>query len=177
MSKPDAKGRGKTPARKPRKAAPKEPTPRDKLNAIGIEAICTKIAEGEFYADIAKEIGVSRGTLANWLSDEAHADMYARAREARADHMAEQILEIADESSSDTYLDSDGNEKVNGEVVQRSRLRVDARKWLASKMFPKRYGDVTRLEGSKENPVAVAAEVRLVTDWASLQAKVDGKGK
>ena len=43
--------------------------------------------------------------------------------------------------SNDTYMDADGNVKTDNEVIQRSKLRVDTRKWLASKMAPKKYGD------------------------------------
>src|SRR5688572_9232829 len=40
-----------------------------------------------------------------------------------------------------SYTDENGNERTDNEVVARSRLRVDARKWLAGKMAPKKYGD------------------------------------
>ena len=68
-------------------------------------------------------------------------EQYARAREAQADQFAEDIIAIADDGIGDTYTDADGNERTNQDVIARSRLRVDARKWLASKMAPKRYGD------------------------------------
>jgi hypothetical protein len=55
--------------------------------------------------------------------------------------LAEEIITIADDSSGDVIVDDDGNEQTNHERVARSRLRVDARKWYASKLAPKRYGD------------------------------------
>ncbi|MRT15310.1 hypothetical protein GJV07_24135 [Enterobacteriaceae bacterium RIT711] len=66
---------------------------------------------------------------------------YARAREVQAEILAEEIIEIADDSSGDVFVDDDGREQTNHERVARSRLRVDARKWYASKLAPKRYGD------------------------------------
>lgn len=163
------------PAKKKVAAKPKVLTAREKLEKVGIEAICERIADLEFYANIAASIGVSRGSLMAYLND--YPDMYARAREARADKMAEEILEIADESRYDTIVDKEGNERMDSEYVQRSKLRVDSRKWLASKMFPKRYGDVTRLEGSTENPVVVDHNVTLTADWDNVKAMVAAKVK
>ena len=55
--------------------------------------------------------------------------------------MADETLEIADDSSHDTITDDEGNERFNSEFAARSRLRVDTRKWLLSKALPKVYGD------------------------------------
>ncbi len=68
-------------------------------------------------------------------------ELYAQAKRVQADLLAEEILEICDESSGDVKYDKDGNESLNGEYVARSRLRVDTRKWMASKLLPKMYGD------------------------------------
>ena len=76
-----------------------------------------------------------------WINeDEEKSKQYARACEERAEGIFEDILTIADESSSDRKTLGD-KEVVDGEVVQRSRLRIDARKWMLSKMQPKKYGD------------------------------------
>jgi len=86
-----------------------------------------------------------------WL--DAHQDFrdkYARARADQADFLAEEIIQIADDGLNDTYTDEDGNEKTNVDVIARSRLRVDSRKWYASKLLPKKYGDRTQLEGTGE---------------------------
>jgi hypothetical protein len=76
---------------------------------------------------------------------------YARAREAQADFLAEEILQIADDGENDTYATENGP-AVNHDVVQRSRLRVDARKWLASKLAPKKYGDKLAVGGADDMP-------------------------
>jgi len=73
-----------------------------------------------------------------WMTDDSEfAAKYARAKEDQADLMAEEIIDIADDVSGDY----DEAEKYVRENVQRSRLRVDARKWVASKLKPKKYGD------------------------------------
>lgn len=124
---------------------------RSKLDAIGIDEICARIAECESLQSIADSTEVSKGTLLNWLSDAARLDHYMRAREAQADKMVEDILAIADDGRNDTYQ-TDNGEAVNHDVIARSRLRVDARKWLASKMAPKKYGDKLALGGADDLP-------------------------
>ena len=55
--------------------------------------------------------------------------------------MADEIIAIADEKTTDWLMDKEGNERPNNEAIQRSRLRVDARKWVAAKLKPRKYGD------------------------------------
>ena len=95
--------------------------------------------------------------IQRWLRENKQFEaQYARAREERADYIFDEILEIADESSGDTIIDEKGNERINGEWVNRSRLRVDSRKWIASKLLPKKYGDKSELGISlEENTVKV----------------------
>jgi hypothetical protein len=112
-----------------------------RLNVLGINAVCDQIADCVPLRKIAESAGVSVGTLCGWLASSEHAEQYLRAREAQADHFAAEILSIADERSNDTYTDSDGIKRTDHDAIARSRLRVEARKWLASKMYPKKYGD------------------------------------
>lgn len=80
-------------------------------------------------------------TVYKWLSEQPDfSEKYARAREIQADLLADEIIEIADDTSNDTLV-SDTGEYANKEWINRSRLRVDARKWKASKLAPKKYGD------------------------------------
>lgn len=74
------------------------------------------------------------------------ARKYAEAKMRQAELMAEEIIDIADDDTHDTRYDKDGNESCNAEFVARSRLRVDTRKWLASKLAPKIYGDRSTVE-------------------------------
>lgn len=110
--------------------------------------ICERLSDGESLRAICESSSMpSRPTVFRWLSQSLQfRDQYARAREAQADLMAEEILEIADDKDADT---------------QRSRLRFDARKWLASKMAPKKYGDKVTQEhtGPDGGPVEVEQKV------------------
>ena len=107
------------------------------------DAICAELADGRSLRDICSSTEMpDKATVFRWLAKDAQfRDQYARAREAQAEHWADEILEIADDGSNDTYEDDNGNTRTDQEVVARSRLRVDSRKWLMSKLAPKKYGD------------------------------------
>lgn len=82
-------------------------------------------------------------TVKRWLRRkglEEFRAQYAQAREDRAHLWAEEIVDIADDGSND-YYERDGEQVVDHENIQRSRLRVDTRKWILSKLLPKEYGD------------------------------------
>ena len=85
-----------------------------------------------------------------WLSeDKDFSDNYVRAKELQADIFADEIIEIADESSGDLdYIDDFGNRVENKEFTNRSKIRIDARKWAAGKQRPKKYGDKLELNNN-----------------------------
>ena len=95
-------------------------------------------------------------TVLRWLDEnEEFRDQYARAREAQADHYADEIIEIADDATND-FMErkrKDGSLEtvLDGENIQRSRLRVDARKWLMARMAPKKYGSRIVHEGDEND--------------------------
>lgn len=108
--------------------------------------ICERIADGESLRAICRDPSLpDRSTVFRWLANEENEgfrDQYARAREAQADALFEDILEIADDKSQDVKIvGEDEREVCNTEFVQRARLRVDARKWMAGRLAPKKYGD------------------------------------
>jgi len=131
------------------------------------DAICDKLADGESLRKICLADDMpGKATVFRWLAaDKTFQDQYARAREAQADTLADEILDIADDGSNDFMGD---DEKYNGDAVQRSRLRVDARKWLAGKLRPKVYGDKTLIGSDPENPLPTgfAVTFRKATDAA-----------
>jgi hypothetical protein len=108
-----------------------------------VSEICSQLSEGRSLRSICEDENLpDKSTVLRWLAAYPDfRDQYARAREAQTDAMAEEILEIADESGWDLSVDDKGHVAVNGEAINRSRLRVDTRKWLMSKMAPKKYGD------------------------------------
>jgi len=127
--------------------------------------ICAKLADGQSLRAICSADEMpDKSTVFRWLaSNETFRDQYARAREAQADALVDEILEISDDGTNDWMVreNSDGQNigwTLNGEHVQRSRLRVDSRKWFASKVAPKKYGEKIQAEHSGPNggPVAFA---------------------
>jgi hypothetical protein len=116
-------------------------------------AICAHIADGKSLRTIAALDGMpAQSTIMLWLDgrNPEFSEQYVRAREAQADKLAEEILSIADDGSNDTIIDDQGNQRTDAEAIQRSKLRVDARKWLASKMAPKKYGDKLAVGGADD---------------------------
>ena len=109
------------------------------LSTKGIDSIC------------AENKGFPAGrTVRLWLLTRPEfVPLYARAREAQMELMGAELLEIADDGSNDTYVvdEETGATAVNHDVINRSRLRVDTRKWLMSKLAPKKYGDTLGLTG------------------------------
>ena len=112
------------------------------------DEICVRIAEGESLRKICKDEKMpSLVAVWKWLNNsEELVKQYTRAREEQAETLVDEMIDIADYKKDDTYLDEDGKEIINQEVIARSRLRVDARKWVASKLKPKRFGDYTKIQ-------------------------------
>jgi hypothetical protein len=105
----------------------------------------------------------SAAVVFKWLASDKHpefVEQYTRAREMQADTLFDDLLEIADDGSND-WMKRNAEENpgwvANGEHIQRSRLRIDARKWMASKLRPKKYGEKLELAGDPDNPVVPAA--------------------
>jgi len=101
-------------------------------------------------------------TFYNWIDSDKTFKLslqYARACDDRTEMLADEILEIADEQNADTHQDDDGNTVTDGSAIARSRLKVDTRKWLMSKMNAKKYGDnnTLKLEGG-EKPINISFE-------------------
>lgn len=110
--------------------------------------ILEQIELGKSVKAICEEEGMpSRVTFYRWVDSKPELlNKYVRAKEAMADSMFEELLDIADATGNDMIELSDGREVVNHEVVQRDRLRVDTRKWVLSKLNPKKYGDSSKVD-------------------------------
>lgn len=115
-----------------------------KYTAEIAEKICLMIASSTYgLRRICKENldMPSPETICRWRARHPEfCQQYARAREVQADLLAEEIIDIADDDSQDQMLTETGI-KPNAEFIQRSRLRIEARKWMACKLLPKIYGD------------------------------------
>ena len=106
-------------------------------------AILDRIAAGESLNKICStEDMPSRKTVFERVGKDVNAmQQYNLALSLRADTHAEELLTISDDGTNDTYTDDEGNVRVDTDVIARSKLRVDTRKWLISRMDPKKYGD------------------------------------
>jgi hypothetical protein len=132
------------------------------------DVICEELANGRSLRAICADDGMpSKSAVFRWLAANVEfRDQYARAREAQADALADEILDIADNGGNDTYTDDDGRERVNVDVIARSRLRVDARKWIAAKLKPRVYGDkiAAELSGVDGRPIEHTMIERVIVD-------------
>jgi hypothetical protein len=122
------------------------------------DAICAMIAGGESVRAIGKQKTMpSEGTIYKWLGEQPEfSEKYARAREQQADVYSQQIVDIADDAKAEDY--------------NVAKIRIDARKWAASKLAPKKYGDKVRNEltgadgGPVEHRIDAVAEVDKLLD-------------
>jgi len=115
------------------------------------DEICLRLASGETLNQICRsEKMPARPTVIRWVLEDrdGFSDRYAEARDLMLEHWADEVVEIADDGTND-WVEREGRnggtfEAVDHEHVNRSRLRVDTRRWLLSKLKPERYGE--RLE-------------------------------
>jgi hypothetical protein len=105
--------------------------------------ICSRMARGETLRGMCRDKRMPCAeTVRQWVIEdrEGFAGMYARARDLGLDNMAEEMIAIADDASGDVKVDAEGRPYVDHEHINRSRLRIDARKWFLGKLAPKKYG-------------------------------------
>ncbi|WP_346283726.1 terminase small subunit protein [Bradyrhizobium pachyrhizi] len=132
--------------------------------------------EGKTLRAVCRDTSMPpESTVRTWVAEnrEGFQDRYRLAREIGYHTMADEVLELADDGRNDWIeQQGEGDQKVyklNGEHVQRSRLRFDARRWLLSKALPKIYGDKLELAGDKDQPLTVVIR-RFSDDGTSAPA-------
>ncbi len=136
------------------------------------DAICERLADGESLASICRDDAMpGYSTAKRWevQNDEFRAASL-RAREVGCHKMGEDCLEIADDGRND-YMERPENKgggyEVNGEAIQRSRLRIDTRLRLLGKWLPKVYGDKLELSGDPAAPLQLVT--RRIIDMGNVQ--------
>jgi len=120
------------------------------------DLICERIAGGETLRQVCRDEAMpEQRTVFRWLAaNEGFRQQYAHAREALMEHFADEIIDIAEDGSNDwTERETKAGriEVVDREVIERSRLRIEARKWLMGKCAPKKYGDKVTQEHTGPN--------------------------
>jgi hypothetical protein len=135
------------------------------------DKICDYLMEGKSLRQIEALEGMpSARTVYRWLaipSNAAFRQQYAYAREAQADIMGEDLLDIADDGTNDFMTITKGDTSYvveNKEWTSRSKLRVDARKWLMSKLAPKKYGDAKSIDLTSKGERITGFRITDVTD-------------
>lgn len=129
------------------------------------DKVLDKVSEEGFSVRQAcKEVGMNRRVFYELLNEEneeatERQNRYARACEERQEKILDELFEIADDSTHDTMITDKGQEKVNKEWVDRSKLRVDVRKWALSKMNPKKYGDKASLDVDVRERVTIQLDL------------------
>jgi len=112
------------------------------------DQICDIVASGQTVTGACRLIGMSPLAAFRWAQTnrEGFGDRLQAAREISVEHLFDEILEIADDSADDVKIDSKGREKINYELVNRSKLRIETRKWIAGIVNPGRYGDKLQIK-------------------------------
>jgi hypothetical protein len=133
------------------------------------DAILEKIAEGQSLASICKEPGMpTASAFRRWVIDDTDgiSTRSARAYSIGHDAIADDCVRIADDGTND-YMENNMTEAwiLNGESIQRSRLRVDTRLRLLGKWAPKKYGD--KIDVAVSGKIDIAESVRSARERAA----------
>ena len=159
-----------------------EPKPRGRPTAYTAalaEEILDRMHNGESLNEICRgEHMPNERTVRRWNMDDVDgfSPKYARARDALIEYHADEILNISDNATND-WMERHNNDgeaigwQVNGDHVSRSKLRVESRKWLLSKLRPDRYGDRVQHSGDGGGPIQHQVGVSWMTED---QAKARG---
>lgn len=118
------------------------------------ERICKQIREGKTLRYICEPENMPhRSTILRWRfmpSLQVFRNQYDAAMIDRVDSFADEIVDIADDGTNDTYVDDMGNVRTDTDVIQRSKLRIETRLKLMAKLKPKTYGDKLDLTSGGE---------------------------
>jgi hypothetical protein len=113
------------------------------------ESVLEGMRNGLSAYKACKAAGVPQSTFCSWVNDDANlAEQYAHAREDLIERMAEEVLHLSDQEVPET-----GDGKKDWQAVQKHRLQVDSRKWLLSKLAPKKYGEKLEVSGDAASPL------------------------
>ena len=125
----------------------------DKQKEDIFKYIFGEVSKGRAVRNVLKDDDMpSVPTFYDWLdNDEEKSKQYARACEIRADAIFDEIIDIADDKTLDITYTESGVQIANTEFIARSRVRIDARKWVASKLQPKKYGDKVDVTTNGDN--------------------------
>ena len=146
------------PRKKP--AARKKPVPYVLYSEAIADEICERLAAKESLESICRSPGMPHpSAVIRWVHKPElnFKAKYETARNIGYHLMAEELLAIADDGSSDYIerVDESGRARlvVDHDHIARSRLKVETRKWILCHMLPKLYGDKVTVGGDENAPI------------------------
>ena len=156
--------------------APKKIGRPTKYNEQIAAEICTRIVKGESLRSVCRDEKMPNiDTIYVWIGKHPlFAEQYARARDEQADTLADEIQALSDEAPRMT-LNKHGFEVVDTDWLQGQKQRIDSRKWVASKLKPKKYGDRVSLAGDAENPLQTSVQVEASELFSSILQNMELK--
>jgi transposase-like protein len=136
------------------------------------DAICHMLSDGMSLRSVCRQDGMPEAkTVFNWMRRfPEFLQQYARAKDESADALVEQMMDIADDEPP--RLESGA---IDNAAVQHQRLRVDVRKWAASKLKPKKYGDKLHAEVEHTGNVGGVMLVPYPMNLSEWQKMVSGR--
>lgn len=129
------------------------------------DKICEAIADGQSLRSICQQEDMpNKATVFRWLDKHKEfGDQYARARDEQAETLADDIVSIVDSAANPLTVDgvpltdADGKPIMFADTasIAHARLKMDARKWVASKLKPKKYGDKLDVDAKHSGTVVL----------------------
>lgn len=118
------------------------PEKHEELETKAIQVIEMIREQGLSLRQACIKVNVPNNTMLDYMAiDTRLIEQYSHAMEARADLLAENMLEKTRDRSNDMYRDKEGNLRPNPVAVQRDRLIADKEQWYISVVAPKKYGN------------------------------------
>ncbi len=148
--------------------------------------ICEQLMHGRSLTSILKNDPdmPTMPTIYNWLNknskcfEEHFLDAYINAREIQAQVFADEIKDIADDGSNDTYeVYNEKTKKVEKKIdydnIKRSQLRVESRKWLAAHLLPRKFSDKMQITGAEGKDLIPSIPTKVVFNFISPENEKD----
>jgi hypothetical protein len=152
------------------------------FNQTIANTICIRISEGKSLREILKEEGMpAQSSVYEWLiARPDFTEQYSRAREEQAETLADEIIAIADEmpeiiAVTDKKTGALIEHKLDGAFLLWQKNRIEARKWTAMKLKPKKYGDRLQVAGTKGEPMEIEAKIEATSLFEGLMQNLELK--
>lgn len=124
------------------------------------DVFLTQLSDGKSMKSVCEMMNVKRHVIWRWLREnEEFKKLYELAKRESADAIEDEILDIADDNKDD-IIETGNGILLNRVAVDRAKLRVDSRKWVAAKRNPQKYSD------KSEQKVEHSGGVSIVMDFS-----------